>query len=214
MSRNIVTLLHLHCQIRLLPMNNFHLPYHNHWQTLWPPYFTRRLLPSKIFFQISPPSPLPKYLSYFSQFQANHHRSTISKYNSPKSCTDTFSILISHLANLSFTHATSLSKFKLLSELHWLPVRHRINFKIATITFKGSPVPAAILSRRLLFHGKCQHDRCDLLLQCHYVFLIEKPEWQSPNHFHLLPRVFGINRSSFIHFHSSRFQEETQAPSV
>ena len=49
-----------------------------------------------------------------------------------KSCTDTFSILISHL-DLSFIHATFLSKFKLLSELHWLPVRHRINFKIATI---------------------------------------------------------------------------------
>ena len=57
-----------------------------------------------------------------------------------KSCrhlpTDTFFILISHLANLSFTQATFLSKFKLLSELDWLPVRHRINFKIPTITFK------------------------------------------------------------------------------
>ena len=30
-----------------------------------------------------------------------------------------------------FCHITSV-----LSELHWLPVRHRINFKIATITFK------------------------------------------------------------------------------
>ena len=50
--------------------------------------------------------------------------------------TDTFSILISHLANLSFTQATFPSKFKLFSELHWLPVRHRINFKIPTITFK------------------------------------------------------------------------------
>ena len=30
-----------------------------------------------------------------------------------------------------FCHITPV-----LSELHWLPVRHRINFKIATITFK------------------------------------------------------------------------------
>ena len=44
----------------------------------------------------------------------------------------------------------------------------------------------------------CQHDHCDLLL-CHYVFLIEKPEWQSPNHFHLLPRVFGINSQVIFH---------------
>ena len=95
------------------------------------------------FFQISPPSPLPKYLNYFSQCQAINHQS--SKQSSPldhipisllKSCTDTFSILISHLANLSFTQATFPSKFKLIYELHWLPVRHRINFKIATITFK------------------------------------------------------------------------------
>ena len=34
--------------IHLLPMNNFHLPYHNHWQILWLPSFTRRLFPSNI----------------------------------------------------------------------------------------------------------------------------------------------------------------------
>ena len=50
-----------------------------------------------------------------------------------------------------------------------------------------------------LFHGMCQHDHCDLLLHCHYVFLIWKPEWQSPNHFHLLPRVFGINSQVIFH---------------
>ena len=34
--------------IHLLPMNNFRLPYHSHWQILWLPSFTRRLFPSKI----------------------------------------------------------------------------------------------------------------------------------------------------------------------
>ena len=54
----------------------------------------------------------------------------------PKSCTDTSSILITHLANLSFTQAIFPSKFKLFSELHWLLVCHRIKLKIATITFR------------------------------------------------------------------------------
>ena len=40
----------------------------------------------------------------------------------------------------------------------WLPVRHRINFKIATITFKV-----------LQFHGMCRRDHCDFLLHCHSV---------------------------------------------
>ena len=62
-----------------------------------------------------------------------------------KSCTDTFSILISHLANLSFTHATFLSKFKLLSELHWLSVCHRINFKI--LQFQQPSYLAALIPR-------------------------------------------------------------------
>ena len=52
----------------------------------------------------------------------------------------------------------------------------------------------------LLFHGMCQHDHCDLLLHCHFVFLIEKPEWQSPNYFHLLPQVFGIKQVIFHPF--------------
>ena len=109
-----------------------------------------------------------------------------------KSCTDTFAILISHLANLSFTHATFLSKFKLLSELHWLPVRHRINFKIATITYKvlqfqqpsyfAALIPRYVPTRLLRSSSSlslCVPNR--------------KLEWQSPNHFHLLPRVFGIS---------------------
>ena len=50
-----------------------------------------------------------------------------------------------------------------------------------------------------LFHGMYRHDRCDLLLHCHYVFLLEKPKWPSPNHFHLLLRVFGISSQVIFH---------------
>ena len=111
--------------------------------------------------------------------------------------TDTFSILISYLANIAFTQAIFPSKFKLLSELHWLPVRHRINFKIPTITFKvlqfQQPSYLAALIRRYV------PTRSLLLLHCHYVFLIAKPEWHSPDHFHLLPQVFGINSQVIFH---------------
>ena len=64
--------------------------------------------------------------------------------------------------------------------------------------FQGSPVPAAILSRRPYSTVLCQHDHCDLL-HCHFVFLLEKPKWPSPNHFHLLPRVFGISSQVIFH---------------
>ena len=39
-----------------------------------------------------------------------------------------------------FNHITPI-----LSVLHWLPVRHRISYKIATITFQVIAVPTAIL---------------------------------------------------------------------
>ena len=135
-----------------------------------------------------------------------------------KSCrhlpTDTFSILITHLANLSFTQAIFPSKFKLLSELHWLPVCHGINFKIATITFKVLQCQqpsylAALIPRYVPTRSLRSSSSLSL-----YVFLIEKPEWHSPDHFHLLPRVFGINSQVIFHlFPSSRFlQIEIQAP--
>ena len=41
-----------------------------------------------------------------------------------------------------FCHITPV-----LADLHWLPIRHRINFKIATIAFKVLHIPAAFLSR-------------------------------------------------------------------
>ena len=86
-----------------------------------------------------------------------------------------------------------------LSDLHWLPVRHRIDFKIATITFKVPYSSSSHPTSPLLFLGICRHDLCDLLPHCHYVFLIEKRQWQSPNHFHLSPQVFGIISRVIFH---------------
>jgi len=46
--------------------------------------------------------------------------------------------IVTHGSNTNFSSAQALSK------LHWLPVRHRINFKIATLTYKalyyGQPI--------------------------------------------------------------------------
>ena len=88
------------------------------------------------FFQIPAPSPLPEYLNYFSQCQANHHRSTTSQYHSqnhvptlPPSSSHTWQTFLSHRL---FFHPNS----NFFSELHWLLVCHRINLKIATVTFR------------------------------------------------------------------------------
>ena len=151
-------------------MNNFHLPYHNHWQTSLASLFYQKIVSPQrfdIFKLHSNPTAfdydLPHSCEVLSDFtpvtpaevsqllQSMSSKSSPLDYipiSLPRPCTDTFSILITHLANLFFTQAIFPSKFKLLSELHWLPVRHRINFKIATITFKVLQFQAAILSRR------------------------------------------------------------------
>ena len=67
-------------------------------------------------FQISPRHPSRISISTtFGQCQTNHHRLNYRYILTSflKSCADTFSILISHLANLSFTQAFFPSKFKL-----------------------------------------------------------------------------------------------------
>ena len=86
----------------------------------------------------------------------------------------------------------------ILSNLHWLPVCHRINFKIATITFKVLyfQQPFYLVAS---FHGMCEHDHYGLLLPWQYVSIHENPQWQCPNHFHLLPHIFGTN--CHISFH-------------
>ena len=86
-----------------------------------------------------------------------------------------------------FCHITPV-----LSDLHWLPVRHRISFKIATVTYRvlqfqqpsylASLIPRYVPARALRFLHLCQ-----------YVFPHVKPPWQPPNHSHLLLRVSGMH---------------------
>ena len=99
--------------------------------------------------------------------------------------------------NLAFA---ALHQF-LLADLHWLPVRHRLNFKIATIAFKVlqsnshpilPPLPRCI----------SPHDHCEFLLPCQwnqYVFLHEKLQWQSLSLSHSLPQTFGISYHVIFH---------------
>ena len=86
-----------------------------------------------------------------------------------------------------FCHITPV-----LSDLHWLPVRHRISFKIATVTFRvlqsqqpsylSSLIPRYVPARALRSSSSfsiCVPPR--------------KPPWQLPNHFHLLLQIFGMH---------------------
>ena len=80
-----------------------------------------------------------------------------------------------------------------LSDLHWLPVRHRISFKIATITFKvlqfqqpsylASLIPKYVPTRAL--HSSSFFPQC--------VFPHVKPPWQTLNRFHLLLQTSGMH---------------------
>ena len=110
--------------IHPLPTNNFHLPYHNHWQILWLPLSPKIVslkdsIASKLHGTSTPfDFDLPhsgEVLSDFSPVtpaEVSQLLRSMSNKSSPldyiptsllKSCADTFSILISHLANLSFT---------------------------------------------------------------------------------------------------------------
>ena len=119
-----------HSCTHLLPLNNSHLHYHNHWQILWLLLSVKRLSLSKSryppnctadlhllilinhmlpnYFQILLRSLLLKSSTRsFTQCQINRLSSTISQLLFRNhACADTFSLLISHLANLSFSQAT------------------------------------------------------------------------------------------------------------
>ena len=74
-----------------------------------------------------------------------------------KSCADTFSIIISHLANLSFTQATFLSKFKLalispLLKKPGLPKSELSNFRpISNLNTIGKMRPGSSFSSHIYF---------------------------------------------------------------
>ena len=119
----------------LLPVNNSHPPYHNHWQILLRLFFIKRLSPSKSRSRLNYSIVTPRLLILISHTVTScsqisclspplrfQNYSSMSNKSSQldyiptsllKSCADIFSILISHLANLSFTQATFPSKFKL-----------------------------------------------------------------------------------------------------
>ena len=114
---------------------------------------------------------------------------------------------VSNLAHLQLVQntlarvVTEKSRFchitPVLSELHWLPIRHRINFKIATITFKvlqfQQPSYLAALIPR---YAPTRSLRSSSLWLC---IPTRKTEMAKSNHFHLLPRVFGISSQVIFH---------------
>ena len=93
-----------------------------------------------------------------------------------------------------FCHITPI-----LADLHWLPVRHRISFKIATIAFKvlhfqQSSYLAAIVPRYVP-HA----------ITAIFFFLVnihsphEKLQWQGPSLSHPLPLTLGISYHLIFH---------------
>ena len=79
----------------------------------------------------------------------------------------------------------------LSSDLHFLPVRHRISFKITTDTFRvlQSQQPYTIL--HLSSHDMYRHEHSALFHRCQYVFPHVKPPRPSLNRFHLLLLTSG-----------------------
>ena len=83
-----------------------------------------------------------------------------------------------------FCHITPV-----LSDLHWLPVRHRIIFKIATVTFRvlqsqqpsylSSLIPRYVPARPLRSSSSFS--------------ICVPPPLPLPNHFHLLLQIFGMH---------------------
>ena len=84
-----------------------------------------------------------------------------------------------------FCHITPV-----LSDLHWLPVRHRISFKIATVTHRVLQFqqPAYLASLILRYVPARALRSSSSLSIC--VPTRVKPPWQPPNHFRLLLRIF------------------------
>ena len=123
-----------HSCTHLLLLNNSHLHYHNHWQILRLLFFCRNIfalkesISSKLHgghFDFDQP-PATESLSDFAPVspaevtQLSHSMSNkLSQLNyypnffSEVICADTFSFLISHLANISFSQANFRTNFKL-----------------------------------------------------------------------------------------------------
>ena len=103
-----------------------------------------------------------------------------------------------------FCHITPV-----LLNLLWLPVRHRVSFKIATVTFRvlqsqqpsylSSLIPRYVPARALRSSSSFSQ----------YAFLHVKPPWQPPNHFYLLLQMFGMHCQTIcLPFQLFKFLEE------
>ena len=114
-----------------------------------------------------------------------------------------------------------------LSDLHWLPVPRKINFKMVNITFKVLKFrkPSFVHVSRCPYFTVCTPTRSvDHRITMIFFFLVKrcsdflhiKLQWQSQNYSHTLFHIFGIN-CHVIHFLFSIppcFREETQAPPI
>ena len=98
---------------------------------------------------------------------------------------------LARLQRVQNTLARVVTQKPVLSDLHWLPVRHRISFKslrLPTGCYNFSSHPILLLSSRDMY--RCEHSAP--LHLCQYVFPCVKPPWQPPNHFHLfLPGIWN-----------------------
>ena len=85
------------------------------------------------------------------------------------------------------------------SDLHWLPIRHRISFKLATITFKvlqfhQPSYLAALIPRYTPLRSLRSSSSLTICVPSRKTIL-----WQSRNPFHPLLLIFGINCLFIFH---------------
>ena len=114
---------------------------------------------------------------------------SVSKFDSPAACSE-------HICSGSCPEISLLPHYAFLADLHRLPIRHRINFKIATIAFKVLHCQQPSLS-----HRPCP-TVCDLrssssLLIC--IPLKRNLQLQGPSRSHPLPRTLGIGYHVIFH---------------
>ena len=93
-----------------------------------------------------------------------------------------------------FCHITPV-----LSDLHWLPVRHRITFKNRYAYFWDTPIFCSQPILHLSSQNMYRHEHSALLQFCLYPFPHVKPPSQPPNLFHLLLQISGTHCQVICH---------------
>ena len=110
---------------------------------------------------------------------------SVSNVTRPQRVQNTLARVVAQ--KLRFCHITPV-----LSDLHWLPVRHKISFKIATVTFRvlQSQQPSYLSSLILRYvPARPLRSSSSFSICAPHV----KPLLQLPNHFHLLLQIFGMH---------------------